>query len=459
MAFLVPATLFDKLWDSHCIETSDDGESLLYVDRVVMHERTGSVALDSLARRRRAVRRPQHVFCVVDHVVDTRPGRSDRTLAASGRDFIVALRQGARAFGLRMFDVDDPDQGISHLVSAEQGIALPGLCLVCPDSHTCTLGALGALAFGIGTSELEHALATSALRMPKPETMRVTVNGRLGGGATAKDLVLFLIGAHGAAGGRGAAVEFDGAAIARLSLEGRMTLCNMAAEFGAATALIAPDEAVFGHVRGTPLAPSPMPAEYWRTLRTDPGAGFDRDLTIDATSVRPQITWGTSPAQCVAVDGMAPAPSDAAERRALDYMGLEPGTPLGSVPIDAAFIGSCTNARLDDLRAAARILKGRRVAEGVAAVCVPGSSRVKRLAEAEGLHLVFQAAGFEWRESGCSMCFYAGGETFGTGKRVVTTTNRNFEGRQGPGVRSHLASPAVVAASAVRGRIAPPDAV
>ncbi len=455
----MPATLFDKLWDSHCVETGDDGASLLYVDRVVMHERTGSVALDTLARRRRTVRLPHHAFCVVDHVVDTRRGRGDETAAPGGRDFIVALRQGAAAFGLRIFDVDDPDQGITHLVSAEQGIALPGLCVVCPDSHTCTLGALGALAFGIGTSELEHALATSALRMSKPPTMRVTVNGRLCGAATAKDFALFLIGAYGASGGGGAAVEFDGEAIAGLDLEGRMTICNMAAEFGAATAVIAPDDAVFEHAAGTPLAPSPLPLEHWGTLRTDPGARFDRSLAVDANLVRPHVTWGTSPDQCVPVDDRVPTVSSPVARRSLDYMGLEPGTRLESVPIDAAFIGSCTNARIGDLRAAAKILEGRRVAPGVAAVCVPGSGRVKRLAEAEGLHRVFDEAGFEWRESGCSMCFYAGGETFGPGKRVITTTNRSFEGRQGPGVRSHLASPAVVAASAVRGRIASPDAL
>ena len=452
------ATLFDKLWRNHCVETDGD-DSLVYVDRVVMHERTGSVALDSLARRRRQVRRPEHAFCVADHVVDTQPGRSDETMVPGGANFIAALRQGAAAFGLRMFDVDDEDQGITHLVSAEQGIVLPGLSVVCPDSHTCTLGALGALAFGIGTSELEHALATSTVRMTKPETMSVTIDGRLRGHATAKDLALRLIGIHGAAGGRGAAVEFRGEAISAMDLEGRMTLCNMAAEFGAATAIMAPDDRVIESVAKTPLGPSAPPLAHWRTLRSDPDARFDRSVSLDAARVQPHVTWGTSPAQCVRVTDPVPAPSGASARRALEYMGLEPGTPLDAVPIDAAFIGSCTNARIGDLRAAARVLEGRRVASGVAAVCVPGSMRVKRAAEAEGLDRVFERAGFEWRESGCSMCFYAGGETFGAGKRVVTTTNRNFEGRQGPGVRSHLASPAVVAASAVVGRIAAPDAL
>lgn len=454
----MPATLFDKLWESHCIETDGD-DSLVYVDRVVLHERTGGVALDALARRHQPVRRPEHAFCVVDHVVDTLPGRGDETMVPGGGNFIAALRQGAAAFGLGMFDVDDEDQGITHLVSAEQGIALPGLSIVCPDSHTCTLGALGALAFGVGTSELEHALATSTLRMTKPETMCVTVDGRLGGHATAKDLALCLIGTYGAAGGRGAGVEFRGDAISAMGLEGRMTLCNMAAEFGAATAVVAPDDKVFENAAETPLGPAEPPLAYWRTLRSEPGARFDRSVSLDAARVEPQVTWGTSPAQCAGITDLVPPPSDASARRALEYMGLEPGTPLDAVPVDGAFIGSCTNARIGDLRVAARILEGRRVAPGVAAVCVPGSMRVKRAAEAEGLDRVFERAGFEWRESGCSMCFYAGGETFGAGKRVVTTTNRNFEGRQGPGVRSHLASPAVVAASAVRGRIAAPDAL
>ncbi|MXY06942.1 MAG: 3-isopropylmalate dehydratase large subunit [Gammaproteobacteria bacterium] len=450
-------TLFDKLWDSHCIETDGDGASLLYVDRVVMHERTGAVALDSLARRRRSVRRPEHAFCVADHVVDTLPGRSDDTRVPGGRDFIVALRQGAASFGLRMFDVDDEDQGICHLVSAEQGIALPGLSLVCPDSHTCTLGALGTLAFGIGTSELEHALATSTLRAIKPATLRVSISGQLLGHATAKDLALTLISTHGVGGAGGAAVEFQGAGIDAMTLEQRMTLCNMAAEFGAATAVIAPDEVVFRQAAVAPLAPKDAPIAGWRALRSDASARFDHDIAIDSAQVVPQVTWGTSPEQCGGLGDPIPSPKDAAARQALDYMGLEPGLPLASKPIDAAFIGSCTNARISDIRAAARVLKGHRVAAGVTAICVPGSKRVKRQAEAEGLDQVFKAAGFEWREPGCSMCFFAGGETFGAGKRVVTSTNRNFESRQGPGVRSHLTSPAVVAASAIHGRIALPD--
>ena len=452
-------SLFEKLWDSHCIETDAAGESLLYIDRLCLHERTGSIALAELAARGQSVRQPSHVFCMMDHIVDTRPGRGDATPVPGGEEFIVGMRRNAAHFGLRLFDVNDADQGIGHLVSAEQGIALPGLTVVCPDSHTCTLGALGCLAFGIGTSDTEHVLATSTLRLGKPATLKVAIDGVLAAPATAKDLALFLIGEHGAAGGLGAAVEFGGETVAGLDMEARMTLCNMAVEFGAATALIAPDDKTFAYVAERPYAPSVLPVASWLALRTDADAAFDRRLHVDASAVRPRVTWGTSPQQGVDVSGRVPQPRAAADRRALDYMGLEPGTALTELPIDAAFLGSCTNARLSDLRLAAAVLRNRHVAPGVSAICVPGSSQVRRAAEAEGLHRVFQAAGFEWREAGCAMCFHAGGETFGPGKRVITTTNRNFEGRQGPGVRSHLASPAVVAASAIRGRIAAPDAI
>ena len=450
-------TLFDKLWDSHCISTDADGESLLYIDRICLHERTGSIALAALADRGQPIRRPRHAFCVMDHILDTRPGRGDRTLVPGGQEFIVSTRRHAADFGLRTFDVGDQDQGISHLVSAEQGIALPGLSLVCPDSHTCTLGALGVLALGIGTSQAEHALATSTLRLAKPRNLRVRVDGVLGAHVTAKDLALYLIAEHSVAGGGGAAVEFAGQAIAALEVEARMTLCNMAVEFAAATALIAPDEKVFAYVAGRHYAPPEPPLTQWRTLQTDAEAIFDQEIRIDAAAVAPRVTWGTSPEQGVSLSGRVPKPRDQDAQRALDYIGLKPGTAMTEVAIDAAFIGSCTNARLSDLRSAAAVLRNRRVAPGVQAICVPGSTQVKRAAEAEGLDRVFRAAGFEWRESGCSLCFYAGGEAFGPGKRVISTTNRNFEGRQGPSVRSHLASPAVVAASAVYGRIAAPD--
>ncbi len=449
-------TLFDKLWDSHCIAIDDNGEGLLYIDRVVVHERTGSIALDALRNDSRTVRRPEHAFCVVDHIVDTTTGRGDETRVPGGREFIVATRHHADAFGLRLFDVGDEDQGICHLVSAEQGIALPGLSIACSDSHTCTLGALGALALGIGTSEAEHVLATSTLRLQKPSSLTVVMHGTAGPFVTAKDFALGLIAEHGVAGGKGAAVEFSGDAVTALSLDGRMTLCNMAAEFGAVTALVNPDEQVFAQSTRAAYCPGDPPLDYWRSLASDGGAEPDRTIRFDVGRLEPRVTWGTSPEHGINIDERVPQPADAAAHQALAYAGLEAGSPIAGIPVDAAFIGSCTNSRLSDLRAAASVLCNRRVARGVSAVCVPGSGKVKRAAEAEGLDRVFRDAGFEWREPGCSMCFYAGGETFGTGKRVMTTTNRNFENRQGPGTRSHLASPLVVAASAVRGRITHP---
>ncbi len=452
----MPRTLFDKLWDSHRIASDESGEDLLYVDRVCLHERTGGIALESLEARGLPVRQPGQAFCTMDHVVDTRPGRGDRTSIPGGEAFIARTRRGARAFGIRTFDIGDAEQGISHVVSAEQGIALPGLSLVCPDSHTCTLGALGALALGVGTTEAEHALATSTLWLARPASRAVVVDGVLDSGASAKDLALHLIAEHGADGAEGAAVEFRGSAVRALDVESRMTLCNMAVEFAAATALIAPDAKVFDYVMGRAHAPPELPLDDWRRLRSDDGARFERTIRIDAAAVDARVTWGTSPAQGAGVTGRVPAPRDGDAQRALDYAGLSPGDLLSEVPVDAAFIGSCTNARLSDLRRAAAVLRNRRVAPGVAAICVPASTPVKRAAEAEGLDRIFRDAGFEWRESGCSLCFYAGGEGFAPGQRVISTTNRNFEGRQGPGVRSHLASPAVVAASAIRGRISTP---
>ena len=453
----MPQTLFDKLWDGHCIETDDNGEALLYIDRICLHERTGGVALESLAERKIPVRRPEQAFCMMDHIVDTHPGRGDRTSIPGGDEFIMRTRRGAAAFGIRTFDIGDDHQGISHVVSAEQGIALPGLSLVCPDSHTCTLGALGTLALGIGTSEAEHVLATSTLRVAKPPKAHIVIDGKLAEGTTAKDLALYIIAKHGADAAGGTAVEFSGSAVTALDIEARMTLCNLAVEFAAATALIAPDEKVFAYVANRTYAPVEPPLAEWRTLTTDAGARFDKTIRIDAGAVDARVTWGTSPEHGVNITGRVPAPRNADAQRALDYMGLAPGTVMSEVAIDAAFIGSCTNARLSDLHSAAAVLKNRRVAPGVAAICVPASTGVKRAAEAEGLDRIFRAAGFEWRESGCSLCFHAGGKSFAPGERVITTTNRNFEGRQGPGVRSHLASPAVVAASAVRGQISAPN--
>jgi 3-isopropylmalate/(R)-2-methylmalate dehydratase large subunit len=460
-------TLVDKLWDLHTVADLGDGTSLLYIDRIFLHERTGSVALQGLAAAGRTVRNPEQVFCTMDHIVDTFPGRGDATRMPGGTEFITATRAAARAAGINLFDLGDDRQGIVHVVSPEQGIALPGVTLVCPDSHTCTLGGLGALAWGIGSTDGEHALATKTLAVRKPKLMRVTFRGRLAAGVYAKDLILNLIHQHGAAGGSGYAVEFAGEAIAALGVEARLTLCNMAVEFGAFTGIVAPDERTIEYVRGRPFAPRgadwDRAVAHWRTLRSDPDAVFDRELEVDCSTLAPQVTWGTSPQHGTGVDGAVPDPAAEADanrrsamERALAYMSLTPGTALAGLPIEAAFIGSCTNSRLSDLREAARVLRGRHVAPGVKAICVPGSSTVKRAAEAEGLDAVFRAAGFEWRESGCSMCFFAGGESFGLEERVITSTNRNFENRQGPRTRSHLASPATVAASAIAGRISDP---
>lgn len=459
-------TLFEKLWQEHLIESQPDGTDLVYIDRVFLHERTGSIALSSLQAEGREVFSPEQVFCCMDHIVDTYPDRTDDTTMPSGRDFIVATREGARAAGLTLFDLDDPRQGIVHVVSPEQGIVQPGATLVCPDSHTCTQGALGALAWGIGSSEAEHALVTKTLRVKRPRSMRVRFEGELQPGVTAKDMILHLIGTHGAGGGSGYAVEFAGSAVEALEMEGRMTLCNMTVEFSAFTGIIAPDNKTIDYLHGRPYAPSGelwvSAVAYWRTLATDDDAQFDREILIDCSALEPQVTWGTSPQHAVAITGSVPAaavddPVDTASRKkALDYMALKEGEALVGQPIDCAFIGSCTNARISDLRAAAELLRGRKVKHGVRAICVPGSMQVKAQAEAEGLHQVFLEAGFEWRASGCSMCFFAGGEHFGYEERVVSTTNRNFESRQGPHTRTHLASPATVAASAIAGAIADP---
>lgn len=458
-------TLVDKIWAAHRVGERSDGAELIYIDRVFLHERTGSIALKSLQADGRSVRNPDQVFCTMDHIVDTLPGRGDETRMPSGRDFIVATREAAREAGIRLFDIGDDEQGIVHVISPELGIAQPGLTLVCPDSHTCTQGALGALAWGIGSTEAEHALATQTLALRKPKNMRVTYRGHLPFGVSAKDMILHLIGQHSASGGLGHAVEFAGEAVRSLPMESRLTLCNMAVEFGAWTGIIAPDQTTIEYVEGRRYAPKGdqwrRAIESWAQLATDDDAVFDREISVDTADIVPQITWGTSPMHGGDIDALVPDPdaADSASRRqamegALEYMGLKPGMSLEGLPIDAAFIGSCTNARLSDLRSAAKVLEGRKVAPNVRAICVPGSTSVKRRAEEAGLDRIFREAGFEWRESGCSMCFFAGGESFGPQERVVTSTNRNFESRQGPGTRSHLASPATVAASAVAGRIA-----
>lgn len=463
-------TLIEKIWSEHEVADLGDGTSLLYVDRVFLHERTGSVALKELAAARRHVRNPEQVFCTMDHIVDTFPGRNDQTRMPGGIEFITQTREAARAAGIHLFDLGDDRQGIVHVVSPEQGIALPGVTLVCPDSHTCTLGGLGALAWGIGSTEAEHALATKTLVVRRPKSMRVRFEGHLGRGVTAKDMILRLIGLHSASGGVGYAIEFAGDAVRELTVEARLTLCNMGVEFGAWTVIVAPDEKVFEYVRGRPFAPHGHVLEqaltHWRHLRSDADARFDREIVIDCSNLAPQVTWGTSPQHETGIDGTVPDPAqetDASRRqsmeRALEYMALKPGTAMTDIPVQAAFIGSCTNSRLSDLRAAAALLEGRRVAPGVKAICVPGSSQVKLAAEREGIDRIFREAGFEWRESGCSMCFYAGGESFGLEERVISSTNRNFENRQGPRTRTHLASPITVAASALAGRITDPRRV
>jgi 3-isopropylmalate/(R)-2-methylmalate dehydratase large subunit len=455
-------TIIEKLWDEHCVADLGDNTYLIYIDRVFLHERTGSIALKGLEETGRMIREPRQVFCCMDHIVDTFPGRTDETRVPGGTAFITTTREAATAAGINLFDLGDERQGIVHVVSPEQGIAVPGVTLVCPDSHTCTQGALGALAWGIGSTEAEHALATKTLTVRKPLMMRVRFEGEPGHGVTAKDMILHLIGQHTASGGVGYAIEFAGAAVRGLNMEARFTLCNMAVEFGAWTGIIAPDDTTFEYVKGRPFAPKDTVWDqallHWKTLPSDAGANFDKEIVIDCRDIVPQITWGTSPQHEVGIDGVVPNPSDEPDtnrrqsmERALDYMDLRPGMPLEGLPIDAAFIGSCTNSRLSDLRNAAKILDGKKVARSVNAICVPGSSQVKKAAEAEGLDKIFTAAGFEWRESGCSMCFFAGGENFGLEQRVVSSTNRNFENRQGPRTRTHLASPVTVAASAING--------
>jgi 3-isopropylmalate/(R)-2-methylmalate dehydratase large subunit len=422
---------------------------------VFLHERTGSVALKSLAAAGRMVADPARAFAVTDHIVDTTAGRTG-TLVPGGDAFLTATREECAKAGIRLFDVEDPDQGIVHVISPELGIVLPGLTLVCPDSHTCTQGAFGALAWGIGSTEAEHALATGTLRVTRPKTMRITFTSALQPGVTAKDMMLALIASHGAGGGKGHAIEFAGDAVAALDLDGRQTLCNLATEFAAMTGFIAPDDAVFDYLKDRRFAPKgdvwDAAVAHWRALSSDPGATFDAEIEIDAGELRPMVSWGTTPEQAIPIDGAVPGDDTGAKAR--DYMAVRPGQRLSGTPIDAAFIGACTNGRLSDLRRAASVVRGRHIADGVRAIVVPGSMSVRRAAEAEGLDRIFAEAGFEWRMSGCGLCFYAGGPGFPPGTRVISSTNRNFEARQGPGVRTHLASPETVAASALAGCIA-----
>lgn len=453
----MPSTLFEKLWDAHSVTRLEDGSELIYIDRVFLHERTGGIALTGLQDSKRKVKNPLHVFCTMDHIIDTFPGRTDITLMPGGTEFITKTRAAARHFNIRLFDINDADQGISHVVSAEQAITLPGLTVVCPDSHTCTLGALGALAWGIGTSDCEHALATETLRVEKPKQMRVRFEGSLNKGVSSKDLILFLIKEYGASGGQGMAIEYCGSVVEQLNMEARFTLCNMTTEFSGFTALIAPDNTTLEYIKDKTYAPKGRQwqeaAEYWTSLHSDTDAQFDIELCIDCTKITPMISWGTSPAQSIFVSALIPLFVDDESQLAADYMDLSSQQSLIDIPIQGAFIGSCTNGRLSDLQAAATILKGHKVSQTVKAVCTPGSAMVKRAAEKLGIDKIFIEAGFEWREPGCSLCFYAGGEGFSDGQRVISTTNRNFEGRQGRGARTHIASPVMVAAAAIAGKI------
>ncbi|UCE31295.1 MAG: 3-isopropylmalate dehydratase large subunit [Burkholderiales bacterium] len=457
-------TLFDKIWNAHVVADLGGGHVLLHIDRHLMHDLGGPAGMAGLRERGLRLRNPELTFATPDHAVSTLPGR-DADTNPQGGEFLRALRREAAAHGVRLFDLGEPGQGIVHVVGPEQGLSLPGLTIVCGDSHTCTHGGLSALAFGIGSSELLHVLATQTLIQKKPKRMRVSFDGMPGPGVAPKDLVLAMISRLGAAGGSGHAVEYAGAAIRSMGLEGRMTLCNLSIELGAKIGMVAPDDSTFEFVAGRRFAPTgsrwDQALAYWRTLFSEPDAVFDREHTIDVASIAPQVTWGTSPEYGVAVDGLVPDPAAEAdaERRgamtqALEYMGLVPGRPIAGTPIDRVFIGSCTNSRLSDLRAAAAIVRGRKVHPKVRAWVVPGSEQVRRDAEAEGLDRVFLEAGFEWREAGCSMCVAANGETVASGQRCVSTSNRNFVGRQGPGARTHLASPATAAASAIAGCIA-----
>jgi 3-isopropylmalate/(R)-2-methylmalate dehydratase large subunit len=455
-------TLFEKIWESHVIRDLGDGWALLHIDRQLLHDLLPS-ALQAVADRGLQVANPELVFATADHAVSSAPGRTGTTFPA-GAKLHSALSRLCLEAGVTLFDVGREGQGIVHVIGPELGLVLPGVTVVCGDSHTCTNGALGAVAFGIGTSECTHALATSTLRLRKPQQMRLTLEGALGAGVTSKDVILHIIGLLGTAAGVGSAIEYAGSTVEAMDMEARLTLCNLSVELGARSGIIAPDETTFAYIKGRRFAPTGAQFDAavacWRGLRSDPDASFVRDETINVSKVSPTVTWGVSPEQALAIDGRIPDPDaagDGAQREAirvaLEYMGLAAGQPIAGTHIDWVFIGSCTNSRISDLRAAAAFAAGRRVAHGVTAWVVPGSVSVKRQAEAEGLDQIFKNAGFQWREPGCSLCVAANGEQVPPGKRVVSTSNRNFIGRQGPGARTHLASPAMAVAAAVTGEI------
>jgi len=466
-----PRTLYEKIWSDHVVETRDDGTALVYIDRHLVHEVTSPQAFEALRIAGRHVRRPELTLAVPDHNLPTTPrlGPDGSKLPIADPQSaaqLAALERNAPEFGIRYIDATAAEQGIVHVVGPEQGFSLPGTTIVCGDSHTACHGGLGALAFGIGTSEVEHVLATQTLLLQRSKTMEVRVEGDLGPGVTAKDLILHIIGEVGAAGGTGYVIEYRGAVFEAMSVEQRLTVCNMSIEAGARAGLVAPDEIVFAYLKNRPMAPKgadwEAAVDYWRTLRTDPGAAFDRSVVIDATDIAPTVTWGTSPEDVVPIGGAVPSPesfADEAKRdaaqKSLDYMGLAPGTPMTQIPVENIFIGSCTNSRIEDLRAAAAVLDGRHKADNVRwAIVVPGSGLVKRQAEEEGLDRIFTEAGFEWREPGCSACLGMNPDKVPPSERCASTSNRNFVGRQGPGARTHLVSPAMAAAAAVAGRLA-----
>jgi 3-isopropylmalate/(R)-2-methylmalate dehydratase large subunit len=460
---VTPRTLFDKVWDAHVVAQSPGGPALLYVDLHLVHEVTSAQAFDGLRLAERRVRRPELTIATLDHNVPTGDRRLPIADATSARQ-VDALVRNAREFGVELFDLQSPEQGIVHVIGPELGITRPGMVIVCGDSHTATHGAFGALAFGIGTSEVEHVLATQCIVQSKPRTMEVRFDGLPSLGVTAKDLVLALIRRIGTAGATGHVIEYSGEAILALSMEGRMTVCNMSIEAGARAGMVAPDETTFAYLRSRPRVPKgdkwERAVEGWRDLHTDPGTTFDRQLSIQADRLGPQVTWGTNPGMTAEITERVPDPADApseADRlsyqRALEYMDLRPGTPLEGLKVDRVFLGSCTNARIEDLREAAKVARGRRVASGVRAMVVPGSQQVKLEAEREGLDRIFTDAGFEWRNPGCSMCLGMNEDILGPGERCASTSNRNFEGRQGKGGRTHLVSPVMAAAAAVEGRL------
>ncbi len=458
-----PRTLFDKIWDAHVVRELGDGSALLYVDRHLVHEVTSPQAFEGLALAGRPVRRPDATLAVPDHNVPT----TDRTGVIADEESriqVETLTANCRAHGIQIFTMDDIRQGIVHVIGPEQGMTQPGMTIVCGDSHTSTHGAFGALAFGIGTSEVEHVLATQTLVQRRPKNMRVTVTGQLGTGVYAKDVILAIIGKIGTAGGTGHVIEYAGDAVMALSQEARMTICNMSIEAGAKAGLIAPDDKTYAYIQGRPMAPQgddwDRAVAWWSTLPSDPDAAYDREVVLKAEDIPPTVTWGTSPEDTAPITGTVPSPDDFADdnkkkaaRRALDYMGLEPGTRLEDVRLDKVFLGSCTNSRIEDLRVAADLVRGRKVADGVQAMVVPGSGLIRAQAEREGLAQVFIEAGFEWREAGCSMCLGMNPDKLKPGERCASTSNRNFEGRQGRGGRTHLVSPAMAAAAAITGRL------